>query len=184
MLCQEHWSSKNILPLSAWIIQNISSLGALDLARKFPNSVQKTGPSQQMRARTVQIIWHDKQAIFSVDFNPSNSKVFCTSGGDNIVNEWELVADQVVHKQSLTRHTSNVNVVRYSKSGLLATSGDDGIVLIWKQIDLGEFKVHKVLRVNSDVYDLSWSGNGDVIVTGSVDGCVKVFNVNQRIVVS
>ena len=133
-----------------------------------------------MRARTVQIIWHDKQAIFSVSFNPTRKHIFSTSGGDNIVNEWELVADQVVHKQSLTRHTANVNVIRYSKDGVLATAGDDGIVFVWKQQDGGEFKVFKVLRVNSDVYDLCWSAQDNYIVTGSVDGCIKVFNVQQR----
>ena len=34
---------------------------------------------------------------------------------------------------NLSRHTSNVNVVRWHpRGGLLATAGDDGTVLIWK----------------------------------------------------
>lgn len=129
----------------------------------------------------MQIHWHDKQAIFSIDFNPLIKNIFTTSGGDNNVNEWEIIKDQIIHKQSITRHTSNVNVVRYSRSGLLATAGDDGLVFIWKQVNLGEFKVYKILRVNSDVYDLCWSDDGILLTTGSVDGCVKVFNVELRI---
>lgn len=38
-----------------------------------------------MKAKTVQIHWHEKQPIFAVDFDPTGDGRFATSGGDGAV---------------------------------------------------------------------------------------------------
>jgi chromatin assembly factor 1 subunit B len=36
-----------------------------------------------MKVKTLQIHWHNKQPIYSVDFNPQNPQKLVTCGGDN-----------------------------------------------------------------------------------------------------
>ena len=36
-----------------------------------------------MRAKVLRIHWHDKKAVFSVEFDPCDSQRFVTAGGDN-----------------------------------------------------------------------------------------------------
>lgn len=107
----------------------------------------------------------------------------------------ELAAD-------LTRHQRAVNVVKWSPSGnLLASGDDDSYVIIWKQQTEREqtqppplfeenarneeqFKetwlILKVLRGHlEDIYDLSWSPNGEFLVTGSVDNSAIVWDLKK-----
>jgi hypothetical protein len=35
-----------------------------------------------MRAKTVQIVWHCKEPVFSVDFDPQRPRLFITGGAD------------------------------------------------------------------------------------------------------
>lgn len=38
-----------------------------------------------MRASTLEIIWHAKEPVLSVDFHPSDPRLFATGGGDKDV---------------------------------------------------------------------------------------------------
>ncbi|KAJ1662621.1 Chromatin assembly factor 1 subunit [Coemansia sp. RSA 1813] len=108
-----------------------------------------------MKVKTVLINWHDKLPIFSVDFdhNYTDSKGggwrFATGGGDNNVRIWRLRTPRereadphqpmVEFLASLNRHTAPVNVVRFSPcSSRLASAGDDGVVIIWRQVEGSE----------------------------------------------
>ncbi|KAJ1798931.1 Chromatin assembly factor 1 subunit [Coemansia sp. RSA 2399] len=109
-----------------------------------------------MKVKTVLINWHDKLPIFSVDFdhNYTDSRGgwrFATGGGDNNVRIWRLQSPDereadpqqpmVEFLASLNRHTAPVNVVRFSPcSSWLASAGDDGVVIIWRQVDESEDK--------------------------------------------
>ena len=42
-----------------------------------------------MRAKTLQVVWHDKKPVFSLDFHPSG--LLATGGGDNDVKLWKVV---------------------------------------------------------------------------------------------
>ncbi|KAJ2776517.1 Chromatin assembly factor 1 subunit [Coemansia javaensis] len=106
-----------------------------------------------MRVKTVQINWHDKLPIFSVDFDHSYRGPgwrFATGGGDNNVRVWRLRAPpqpqsdgssdgqppKIDFLAGLNRHAAPVNVVRFSPQGSrLASAGDDGVIIIWRQID-------------------------------------------------
>lgn len=145
-----------------------------------------------MRAKTLQIIWHDKQPVFAVDFDPLTDK-FATCGGDNNVRVWRL-ATQIEYLSTLSRHTAAVNCVRWSPSGkYIASAGDDGSILIWeltnqKQVSFGSeeecvehWKVVMVLRgATSDLYDLSWSPCSKFIASSGIDSTTRIFSIEEQ----
>jgi chromatin assembly factor 1 subunit B len=127
-----------------------------------------------MRAKTIQILWHDKQPIFSMDFN-GKENILATCGG-SIVRIWS-VGESVEYLQTLDRHQSTVNTVRFHDE-LLASGGDDGTIIIWERTD--EFKVKGVLRGPSDCYDLCWSPDGKKIASAGIDATIRIYDTTEN----
>ncbi|ORZ03728.1 WD40-repeat-containing domain protein [Syncephalastrum racemosum] len=117
-----------------------------------------------MRAKTLEINWHDGQAVYSVDFSADGMRV-ATAGANTAVRLWtikrrslesEAYQEQVAAKKNkkgtnevlpvhidflaeLKRHAAPVNVVRFSPSGeLLASAGDDACIIIWRKAAVKE----------------------------------------------
>lgn len=167
-----------------------------------------------MEAANLQIYWHESQPIYSLCFQPAPSKAtgnrrLVTAGGDNKIRVWQLnfseenkyKVDTIDFLSSLTQHEQAVNVARFdSKGEILATAGDDGLLLLWKKnntivkefgIDDEEFAdfkeswyILKRLRPSSsagasEVYDLCWSPDNRYIVTGSMDNTVRIFDTED-----
>ena len=84
-----------------------------------------------MKTKTVQIHWHNKQPIFSADFDPTCNERLATGGADNNVIIWQLVKKatsfEVEFRATLSRHSASVNVVRFCPSGEYLASAGDGI---------------------------------------------------------
>ena len=98
----------------------------------------------------------------------------------------------------LTRHQKAVNIVRWSPDGKLLASGDDESVIIVWQLKPGDsgcggglfdddhenkenWVVYKMIRSHlDDVYDLSWSGCGQFLLSGSVDNAAIITNVHKN----
>eukprot|EP01116_Phalansterium_solitarium_P003678 TRINITY_DN144_c0_g1_i2.p1 TRINITY_DN144_c0_g1~~TRINITY_DN144_c0_g1_i2.p1 ORF type:complete len:449 (-),score=166.97 TRINITY_DN144_c0_g1_i2:75-1421(-) len=105
--------------------------------------------------KTVQILWHEREPIFSCDFHSSGRLATC--GGDNDVKIWwcqhatatatatptpdadgDSNGDAVPFRflASLSRHLKAVNVVRFSPNGQwLASGSDDANVLLWQRVE-------------------------------------------------
>jgi chromatin assembly factor 1 subunit B len=103
-----------------------------------------------MKVKTIQILWHNKQPIYSADFEPVSSRL-ATGGADSAIRIWRIGADDVspIHFLStLKRHAAPVNCVRWAPFGsiiflkigqILASGGDgsfkiksiDGTILLW-----------------------------------------------------
>lgn len=161
----------------------------------------------RMEASNLQIYWHESQPIYSLCFQPhnGNKRKLLTAGGDNRVRVWMLnfeqdnsmKVDTIDFLSSLTQHEQAVNVVRFNSRGdTLASAGDDGQLLLWRQNDemvkefgmedaeFDEFKeswtVWKRIRCGGEafeIYDLSWSPDDRYIVTASMDNAIKIFDV-------
>ena len=98
--------------------------------------------TNQIDVKTLEILWHNKEPVLSIDFHPSMQKM-ATCGGDKTVKLWKLDSNKkdepVEFLSSLFRHTMPVNIVRFSPCGkYLASGGDDGEVYVWQMDDKKE----------------------------------------------
>ena len=152
---------------------------------------------------------HDGKPIFSIDIHPDGRR-FATGGqGDDSgkVIIWNMASvknekaekDAAVPKllSEMTNHLGCVNCVRWSVDGtLLASGGDDAIVMIWQLRQLhgqspsrvfgSDRAIHEqwgcvqVLRGhNGDVLDLSWSQDQRFLASASVDNTIVVWNTKK-----
>ncbi|KAI7905007.1 WD40-repeat-containing domain protein [Cokeromyces recurvatus] len=175
-----------------------------------------------MLAKTLEINWHDGQAIYSVDFSPDGTR-YATAGADNSVRIWSIQkrSDNVlltnnngVHVEKknkqlvdslpvnidflseLRRHSSPVNVVRFSPRGdYLASAGDDACIILWKLSPSKESNfgneysdyeketwtvVHMFYGHNKEIYDLAWSPCGKYFITASIDNTARVWGLLEK----
>ncbi|CAL1537992.1 unnamed protein product [Lymnaea stagnalis] len=156
-----------------------------------------------MKVITPEISWHERDPIYSIDFQPGQWPIqrLASGGVDKIVRIWQMTLDSegkamVVILSNLRRHTATVNVIRFSKNGeLLATAGDDTAIVLWKLSDVPtpannifaddeaeedkeSWVCHKTLRGHlGDVADLCWSKDNRYLVSGSVDNSAIVWDV-------
>ncbi|KAJ3107200.1 hypothetical protein HDU97_004620 [Phlyctochytrium planicorne] len=141
-----------------------------------------------MKAETFLINWHEKSPVFSADFEPTallddahtNLRPYrlATAGGDHNVRLWKVLRDgdgspKVEFISNLSRHSATVNCVRWSpKGGELASCGDDGGIILWRQSsknatsseDTETWTVSKLLRV-LHVYKYNTSNKKNVFQT-------------------
>lgn len=166
-----------------------------------------------MKAAAALIAWHDTSAVLSVDVSDdvmsSGGYKLATASVDGSVRLWEVKLDNesvwgvnIKYLSTLHGHNSGVNVVRFSRSSLLASAGDDSNIYIWGISDLHGFggcegfegiesqeecekwQVKKVLRGHTaDVYDLEWSRDCSTIVSGSIDNSIMIWDVERSKVV-
>lgn len=155
-----------------------------------------------MKVTTPEISWHERDPIYSVDFQPGNRKIkrIATTGVDKFIRVWEIKVGgdgkgTVEFLSNLKRHTKAVNVCRFSPDGeVLATAGDDSVIVFWKLSDTPvpqnnifqedeednkeNWVAYKMLRGHlEDVYDLCWSSDGKKMISGSVDNTAILWDL-------
>ncbi|KAI8807872.1 WD repeat protein Cac2 [Cladochytrium replicatum] len=150
----------------------------------------------------IEILWHGKQPVLSVDFEPEADRLrFATSGQDENVRIWALNTTNekpsVEFLSTLIRHSGAVNCVRWAPTGkVLATAGDDGVVILWHQVQKPKvaegmndenreessenWKLLSCLTPSgSEIYDLAWSPDGKKLMGGCIDHTVRIWNVHD-----
>ncbi|XP_060785423.1 chromatin assembly factor 1 subunit B [Neoarius graeffei] len=161
-----------------------------------------------MKVATCEIVWHNKEPVYSLDFQQNaDGKIhrLATAGVDTTVRMWRVDRGPdgkavVEFLSNLARHTKAVNVVRFSPTAeLLASGGDDAAILLWKindskeveqtpafqededaQLNKESWNVVKTLRGHiEDVYDLSWTSDGNFLVSGSVDNTAIMWDIQK-----
>ncbi|KAM6222354.1 chromatin assembly factor 1 subunit B [Rhynchocyon petersi] len=160
-----------------------------------------------MKVITCEIAWHNKEPVYSLDFQPGAAGQIhrlASSGVDTIVRIWKVEKGPdgkaiVEFLSNLARHTKAVNVVRFSPSGeILASGGDDAVILLWKvndnkepeqiafqeedeaQLNKENWTVVKTLRGHlEDVYDICWATDGNLMASASVDNTAIIWDVSK-----
>ncbi|GAB1597834.1 chromatin assembly factor 1 subunit B-like, partial [Argonauta hians] len=189
--------------LSKCIVGNDSRLNIL--VRSFLVCCCAGFSEHKMKVVTPEISWHERDPVYSVDFQPGNHNIrrLATAGVDKFVRIWQVKVDNaskvsIEFLSNLKRHTKSVNVVRFSPDGeLMASGGDDAFVILWKMGDTisgngstifqeeeednkETWHLHKVLRGHlEDIYDLCWSADNRFIVSGSVDNSAIIWDVTK-----
>ncbi|XP_010244038.1 PREDICTED: chromatin assembly factor 1 subunit FAS2 isoform X2 [Nelumbo nucifera] len=145
-----------------------------------------------MKGGTVQINWHDTKPVLTLDFHPQ-SGILATGGADYDIKLWQVTSEQeqkkaptASYQNSLSYHTSAVNVLRFSPSGeQLASGSDGGELMIWKlhSTEAGQtWKMYKTLSFHrKDVLDLQWSTDGAFLISGSVDNSCIIWDTNKGV---
>ncbi|KAJ7945256.1 Chromatin assembly factor 1 subunit like, partial [Quillaja saponaria] len=145
---------------------------------------------KNMKCGTVQINWHDTKPVLTLDFHPL-SGILATGGADFDIKLWSIKSGETQKKlpttsyqNSLSYHSSAVNVLRFSPSGeQLASGADGGEMILWKlhPTDAGQtWKVLKTLSFHrKDVLDLQWSADGAFLISGSVDNSCIIWDINK-----
>lgn len=151
-------------------------------------------------AKTLTLHWHEgARPVYTVD-TQKNSNRIATGGGDNNVRIWRYVKDphtgeitSIEYLSSISKHTQAINCVRFNPTGeLLATSSDDGTIMIWERSDqiVKEFgqeddedvKESWIIKVAcfsnsmSEIYDICWSPDSKYICCGLMDNIIRIFN--------
>ncbi|GAX74420.1 hypothetical protein CEUSTIGMA_g1869.t1 [Chlamydomonas eustigma] len=164
-----------------------------------------------MRVKTLQIVWHEKEPVCSVDF--SKDGILATGGADKTIKvlkdpEGSPAVRFLANHRGLSHA---VNIIRFSPCGdILASGGDRGEVVLWKQPDLSgsgavgvacirgnldgagdedegddkqqaRWKISGTLRGHrDDVLDLCWSPDASCLVTGSIEKMCLMWEVEAR----
>ncbi|KAH1251207.1 Chromatin assembly factor 1 subunit FAS2 [Glycine max] len=142
---------------------------------KGGDGAEATIPRQRrgrMKGGTVQISWHESKPVLTLDFHPL-SATLATAGADFDIKFWQIKPAGSPKK---------LPVVSYLRE-LLASGADGGDLIIWKlhSTDAGQtWKVLKMLRSHhKDILDLQWSTDATYIISGSVDNCCIIWDVNK-----
>lgn len=146
-----------------------------------------------MKGATVQIAWHCSEPVLSLDFH-SQSGLLATAGADHDIKLWSVCTKEngvptVAFEADLCYHSKAVNILRFAPSGhLLASGGDGGEILIWRQVESADeklsWKVLKTLQLHlRDVLDLAWSPDSASLISGSVDNQCMIWDVTTGKVV-
>ena len=118
-------------------------------------------------------VGHDKD-VDTVCFHPNNAYVF-TGSCDKIVRMWKVTDGIPV--RMFTGHTGNITSLACSPSGKTLASADDaGTIILW---ELAPGKLLKRMRGHGKggIWSLSWSAESTVLVSGGMDGTVRVWDI-------
>lgn len=116
---------------------------------------------------------HD-QDVDVVAFHPNSAYVF-TGSCDKTVRMWQVTNGVAV--RMFTGHTGNITALSCAKNGkLLASADDQGTIILW---ELAPGKLLKRMRGHGKggIWSLDWSAESTVIISGGVDGTVRVWDV-------
>ena len=147
---------------------SILATAGADYSIKFWNII--TGKLIKTFSGHTEIVRH-------ITFN-DKGKYLASCGMDNTARVWQVDTGECI---SIFEHTSPVSSVAFG-SNSMATGSDDNIVRLWEDINTGQilqsFDEHTGW-VQSVAFVLSEDGR-EILASGSHDGTIKLWQVNQK----
>ncbi len=129
---------------------------------------------------TLQTLAALNNSINSVAFSPKNSNIIAAGGSDGKLRIWNLQGQPI--GKTLAAHKNGINSVVFSPDGnTIVTGGGDGQLRLWK---LQGQSIGKPLTVgksgvSSVAVMFNRKINSTIVVSGSLDGKVSLWNVKQ-----
>ncbi len=129
----------------------------------------KTGkslcPTLVHKARTLQI-----------DFSPDSTRLLTAAGAEGTAMVWDAATGRILSTfEGHTKPHAHVHVASFGGPNLAASGDTRGRVYLWSPMS-GDVRA-ELPRHEAPVWALAFSPNGKVLVTGSTDGVIKLWNL-------
>ncbi|KAJ1339738.1 hypothetical protein BSLG_005644 [Batrachochytrium salamandrivorans] len=128
-----------------------------------------------MKAKTLQILWHDRSPVFSADFEQILDGRLATCGGDNNVRIWKVVRiNDEPPKWSFLQLFQDIllrSIVEQRQDSM--SEDDNENIQTWRMTSL-------LRGASSELYDLTWSPDGRFILSACVDNTCRIYNVAEN----
>lgn len=142
--------------------------------QQMQDDLQKKLQEMQENNDSKEAFFEHTDSVLSVHINPANFNQ-CVSGSvDDTACLWDVSKGELIHQ--FKDHTDSVTCVQFSYNGAyIATGGMDGNIYIYKNDSSTPSKV-QTLEGPSEVEWMDWHSKGHVIVCGSNDNMVWMWN--------
>lgn len=111
--------------------------------------------------------------VLDIDVSQDNTKL-ASCGGDKMAYTWDVSTGNIIRK--LRGHTAKINSIKYNEeSSVVATASYDKTVKIWDCRSNSGEPIQEMDHSKDSVSSV-WVSESEII-TGSVDGCVRTYDI-------
>lgn len=128
--------------------------------------------------------------VWCSDFEPSECSLrLCSGSDDGTVRIWKYISDgddeeQIWIQQCIlpSLHTKSVYSVCWNSDGLIASTGSDGLLIIYKEISDGKWEILAKYELSHGVFEVNvvkWVTIQELtlLITAGDDGCVNIWTL-------
>ena len=175
-VAQAYWDNNNQLEAL------MASVKALNLIPKI-NATQTDEYLNQLRTVIKDVREYNRleESVSGVSVNPKKDDSYIVTANKNgTINLWSPEG-KLLHTIEGTDNKQAVWRVRYSNNGeLIASTGFDNKVRIWKQNDKKLESIRIFPGHEQTIFDVSFSQNNRMIASASKDGTIKIWKTDQQ----
>ncbi len=116
-----------------------------------------------------------KAPVRAIAFSPDN-QLLVGGSDDGKIQVWDSGTGDLIY--NFKGHEEAVQAVDFSTTRTeLASAGINGRVFLWSLIGEG-VRQNTTIQHNTDIYDLKFSPDGNILATGAADRLIRIWNKN------